>query len=169
MKSKFFVALLTGFLVAGCVNIRNPESVARHVDRSVDDYRKVVIYRGPRFENKGVQMYLRAANTARRGLSAQLVLEVDVRHWAYLDGAYDRAGHPFTVTKLGRMYPCPDSSCENRLETVAVNFPQGYLERRVAAGQGLDLKLYGRFGEYRVQVPAGYVAGFVEAASPILH
>lgn len=163
MKGFSLVAvLLVAALASGCVNVRNPDSVVRHVHVTHDGHSRTEIYRGPQFTYKGHRMHLRLTRTQHHGVAEQLVIEFDRPVWGYFDRAYDRYGHPFTVTTVDRMLPCPNDSCEHRVESVTVTFPPGYLDAHVVAKRGLDLKVYGWLGEVQVKVPAGYVEGFVQ-------
>lgn len=161
-KFAFVTALAAVTLVTGCVNVRNPNSVARNVHVTQDDYSQTAIHRGPQFTYKGMRMHLRLTQTHHQGVAEQLVIEFDRPMWGYFDRAYDRNGHPFAVTTVDRMLPCPNDSCQHRVESVTVTFPPGYLDAHVVATRGLDLKVYGWLGEVKVKVPAGYIEGFVQ-------
>ena len=172
MKKLISVALAV-MLLAGCASVRNPDAVARSTHVTQDDYNKTVIYRGKRFNAASaswlrpwaddVYVHLRLVRTEDHGIARQLVIEFDESlGWGYYGTAYDFTGYRLNVNGLGAIAPCPNRECFFS-DTVAVSLPPGYLEAHVVKGQGLNIKLYGLFGEKVVKVPAGYVAGFVQA------
>ena len=163
--------------VSGCASVRNPASVAKRVYNTQDEYSRSDIFRAPRFNTTpflvratlpwadSAWVHLRLVRDPQHGVDRQLVVEFDEElGWSYFGTAYDRMGHRLNVNGLGLIAPCPDDECFYS-DTVAVSLPAGYLESYARSGRGLDLKFYGLFGERVVQVPAGYVEGFVQALS----
>ena len=163
MKAIFGV-ILTTLVLSGCatVDIHNPTAVAARITVQRDDFKKVAIYRAPRFEYKNKWMHMRAAQTYHgQPLTQQLVVELSTWGWAFFDTAYDSEGRRLDVTVLDRsVFSCSSGICLNN-ETVALNFPMGYLQAH--ASSGLRLQISGKRGEQVVEVPPAYLTGFMSA------
>lgn len=175
--TKPFVLLAALLALSGCMNVRSPESVAKHIYHTQDEYSRSEIFRAPRYNTipwvvrltlpwiDSAWVHLRTVNDPQHGIDRQLVVEFDEQlGWSYFGTAYDINGQRLNVNGLGLLAPCPNDECFYS-DTIAISLPNGYLESYAKAGVGLDIKLYGLFGERVVQVPAGYVEGFVRTMS----
>lgn len=127
-----------------------------------DQYVKGGGFIGPELSPvKYKNLYLRALRLEGKPLVYQIFVRDQYRdNWRFYDAAYDSDGNRLNFASIDRKTDDCRYGCDF-YETMSITVPLGYLEQR--RDRGLIIKIMGKAGERVVEVPAGYVAGFVDA------
>jgi hypothetical protein len=157
------VAIVGGAL--GCAaSVGTPDSVARSSRVEVDSFKKAITVASPRVRGemgrgryealiRGIRLTREAAETFQ--------IYVATNHfddWHHYRTAWDEDGSEFAVSRIGSDARCASFGCRH-IEDVGVEVSREYLEAR--RSHGVRLKLSGPGGEVVIEIPAGYVDGFL--------
>lgn len=175
---KFVVVAAVCFGVSVCVaqqalrpNLTESESVSARTTSTRDDFKKLVNFKGPNlFQDGGRALFLRATKFDK---SSELTVQLYFRdqydgEWRFYNSAYDIDGNKLDFLSIDRKVDtCGKFGCRH-FEDVGITVTRDYLDSR--RDRGIKLKVSGRAGEAIVDLPPGYIQGFLQrldAASDI--
>ena len=171
MKPILYLAVIAS--ISGCATMNQQRWVEPSQSRdqtveSFDHFTKLVSHRGPDIAMlPSNSLYLRSWKSADGGSTYQIY----VRHsyhgkWRFYEAAYDIQGRSLEFTKIDRQVGyCGGYSGCNLIETFGIGVDLAYLKSASTSPTGITFKSIGQSGEIVLNIPASYVAGFLERQS----
>ena len=161
MAAKLAMAALTCLLTGGCFPQpipATPENTEAGCRIQADDFKKTKMYFGPNLQIGGECFYYVGTSSPSSQVFA-LHFSWWFNDWRFLNSCYAKGGTQLDtrvsdhkVDSVGR------SVYVNEQLTVVVS--RSMCEQAAARPEGLELKFFGKRGDYQVIVPAAYFQGW---------
>ena len=128
-----------------------------------DNFQKSTSLQGPDLSNvRYKSLFLRATKfDAGSSIYQVYVRDQYAGQWRFYNSAYDIDGNKLEFTSIKREVGSCRGGCDY-YEDMGVSVTREYLEQR--KDRGLKIKISGSAGEVVVELPPGYIQGFLEVS-----